>query len=219
MFAYSDCSMRVRTSAHHTDRIPTVRLSESEMKMKTIAPPVAELAQLHDHAAGLVKVIETIPALKGNDLPQIVNRVHMLGKLAELEARFTDKGRTSPSDQTLRQRVRLLADTEKAEHQAGWALRNMSNKGLADRASLLSMVKAGEFNKFTDAEIDDAVAELQGERRRRRREAKTAQAEAVKRKPEEQETEEELEVDIDVDDRDVTDLLSAHSKGIPHVVR
>jgi hypothetical protein len=49
--------------------------------MKTIVTPVAELlAQLHDHAAGVAKLIEAIPALKGDDLPQIVNRVHMLGR-------------------------------------------------------------------------------------------------------------------------------------------
>jgi hypothetical protein len=57
--------------------------------MKTIAPPVAGLlAQLHDHAVTSSKLIEAIPALKGDDLPQIVNRVHMLGKLKELEAEF-----------------------------------------------------------------------------------------------------------------------------------
>jgi hypothetical protein len=57
--------------------------------MKAIAAPAAELlAQLHDHAADLVKLIEAIPALKGDDLPQIINRVQMLGKLKQLEAAF-----------------------------------------------------------------------------------------------------------------------------------
>jgi hypothetical protein len=78
--------------------------------MKTIVAPVAELlAQLHDHAAGVTKLIEAIPALKGDDLPQIINRVHMLGKLKELEAEFA-AGKV-PSDEYLRNRVRLRART------------------------------------------------------------------------------------------------------------
>ena len=78
--------------------------------MKKIAAPVAELlAQLHDHAAGVVKFIEAIPALTNDDLPQIVNRVHMLGKLKELEAEFpVDK---VPSDAYLRDPRAAVAGT------------------------------------------------------------------------------------------------------------
>ena len=85
--------------------------------MKTIVAPVAELlAQLHDHAAGVAKLIEAIPALKGDDLPQIVNRVHMLGKLKELEAEFP--AGKAPSDEYLRSRVRLLQAHRQAHNYA-----------------------------------------------------------------------------------------------------
>lgn len=145
------------------------------MKMKTIATPVAELlAQLHDHAAGIVKLIEAIPALKGDDLPQIVNRVHMLGKLAELEARYTDHDRTPPNDAALRQRVRLLADARKAEDHAGWDLRTMSNRALAERATVLASIVDADVSNLTDAQIENAIGELQRERRERKRAAKQA---------------------------------------------
>jgi hypothetical protein len=79
---------RVSTSTHHTDQIFQNCAGQKEVTdMKAIVPPVAELlARLHDNAADVVKLIEAIPALKSDDLPQIVNRVHILGKLKELEA-------------------------------------------------------------------------------------------------------------------------------------
>jgi hypothetical protein len=43
---------------------------------------------------GLIQMLDQfaggIPALKGDDLPQIVNRVHMLGKLKEPETEFLE---------------------------------------------------------------------------------------------------------------------------------
>ena len=143
--------------------------------MKTIVAPVAELlAQLHDHAAGVAKLIEAIPALKGDDLPQIVNRVHMLGKLKELEAEFP--AGKEPSDEYLRNRVRLLQAHRQALHNdpQGYEFRGMSNKALATRVELLRKIESDQLDDWTDAEIDDAIAELQGERRRRKRDAKVA---------------------------------------------
>jgi hypothetical protein len=143
--------------------------------MKTIVAPVAELlAQLHDNAAGVAKLIEAIPALKGDDLPQIVNRVHMLGKLKELEAEFP-AGKV-PSDEYLRNRVRLLQAHRQAQDndRLDYEFRGMSNKALATRVELLRKIIADQLDDWTDVEIDNAVAELQGERRRRKRDAKAA---------------------------------------------
>jgi hypothetical protein len=145
--------------------------------MKTIAAPVTELlAQLHDSAADVVKLIEAIPALKGDDLPQIVNRVHMLGKLAELEKRFDSH---PPTDKWLRTRVRLLQSHLKAHDDArlGYEL-FISNKKLAARVELLRKIGADRLDAWTDCEIDDGIAQLQGERRRRKLNAKAAQVEA-----------------------------------------
>jgi hypothetical protein len=100
--------------------------------MKTIAPPFAELlAQLHDHGADVVKLIEAIPALKGDDLPQIVNRVQMLGKLKELEA--NSPAEKPPSDDHLRIRIRLLQADRQAQNNdcLDYEFRGMSNKALA----------------------------------------------------------------------------------------
>ena len=136
--------------------------------MRTIAAPVAELlAQLHDHAAGIVKLIEAIPALKGDDLPQIVNRVHMLGQLAELEKPFAGH---PPTDKWLRTRVRLLQAHREAQNhdRLNYQLRDMSNKQLSVRIELLRKIIAGRLDAWTDREIDDAVAELRAERRRRK---------------------------------------------------
>ena len=143
--------------------------------MKTIAPPVAELlAQLHDHAADVVKLIEAIPALKGDDLPQIVNRVQMLGKLKELEAKFPAE--KAPSDDHLRIRIRLLQAHRQAQNNdcLDYEFRGMSNKALATRVELLRKIVADQLDNWTEAEIDDAIAELRGERRRRKRDAKAA---------------------------------------------
>ena len=148
--------------------------------MKTIVAPVAELlAQLHDHAAGVAKLIEAIPALKGDDLPQIVNRVHMLGKLKELEAEFP-AGKV-PSDEYLRNRVRLLQAHRQAQDndRLDYEFRGMSNKALATRVELLRKIIADQLDDWTDVEIDNAVAELQGERRRRKRDAKAAEEAAA----------------------------------------
>ena len=146
--------------------------------MKTIATPVAELlAQLHDHAAGVTKLIEAIPAFRGDDLPQIVNRVHMLGKLKELEAEFpTDK---APAEAYLRTRVRLLQAHRQAQDddRLGYEFRHMSNKQLATRVELLRKIVADRLNDWTDVEIDNAIAELQRERRQRKRDAKVAEGE------------------------------------------
>jgi len=146
--------------------------------MKAIATPVAELlAQLHDHAAGVTKLIEAIPALKGDDLPQIINRMHMLSKLKELEAEFA-AGKV-PSDEYLRNRVRLLQAHRQAHDNGrlGYEFRGMSNKALATRVELLRKIIADQLDDWTDVEIDYAIAELQGERRRRKRDAKvTAEA-------------------------------------------
>jgi hypothetical protein len=143
--------------------------------MKTIVPPVAELlARLHDNAADVVKLIEAIPALKSDDLPQIVNRVHMLGKLKELEAEFP--ANKVPSDKDLRTRVRLLQAHRQANYDSdlGYEFRGMSNKALATRVELLRKIGADQLDIWTDAEIDNAVTKLQSERRRRRRDAKQA---------------------------------------------
>ena len=143
--------------------------------MKTIVAPVAELlAQLHDHATGVAKLIEAIPALKGDDLPQIVNRVHMLGKLKELEAVFP--AGKAPSDDYLRTRVRLLQAHRQAQDNdcLGYEFRGMSNKALATRVELLRKIIVEQLDDWTDAEIDDAITKLQGERRRRKRDAKAA---------------------------------------------
>jgi hypothetical protein len=141
--------------------------------MKTIVAPVAELlAQLHDHAAGVAKLIEAIPALKGDDLPQIVNRVHMLGKLKELEAEFP--AGKAPSDEYLRSRVRLLQAHQQAHNSLGYQFRGVSNRALATRVELLRKIIAEQLDGWTDVEIDNALAELQGERRRRKRDAKAA---------------------------------------------
>jgi hypothetical protein len=143
--------------------------------MKTIVAPVAELlAQLHDHAAGVAKLIEAIPALKGDDLPQIVNRVHLLGKLKELEAKFP-AGKV-PSDEYLRSRVRLLQAHRQAQDNdsLGYEFRDMSNRALATRVELLRKIIITQLDDWSDAEIDEAVAKLQGERRRRRHDAKAA---------------------------------------------
>ena len=179
------------------------------MKTKTIAAPVAELlAQLHDHAVGVVKLIEAIPALKGDDLPLIVNRVHMIGKLAEFEKPFNGH---PPTDEWLRTRVRLLQAYRRAQDD-GWLsyeFRAMSNRQLATRAELLRKIIADRINDWTDREIDDAIAELQGERRRRKRNAKVPQAEATKPSAqiEEYELEEVEEVEeIGTDFDEVTSL-------------
>jgi hypothetical protein len=143
--------------------------------MKTIAPPVAELlAQLHDHAAGVAKLIEAIPVLKGDDLPQIVNRVHMLGKLKELEAEFP-AGKV-PSDAYLRTRVRLLGEhRQAAKHDyLDYEIRGMSNKQLAVRVELLRKIIGGQLDDWTDVELDKAMAQLQSVRRQRNRDAKSA---------------------------------------------
>jgi hypothetical protein len=143
--------------------------------MKTIAAPVAELlAQLHDHAAGVAKLIEAIPALKGDDLPQIVNRVHMLGKLKELEAEF--QARKVRSDEYLRTRVRLLQAHRQAldNGRLDYEFWSMSNKALVTRVELLRKIAVDQIGDWTDVEVDNAIAKLQGERRRRRRDAADA---------------------------------------------
>jgi hypothetical protein len=142
--------------------------------MQTIAPPVAELlARLHDHAEDVVKLIKAIPALKSDDLPQIINRVHMLGKLKELEAEFP--ANKVPSDDYLRTRVRLLqAHRQHYNGGLGYEFQGMSNKALASRVELLRKIVADQLDSWTDAEIDNAVSELQSERRRRKRDAKQA---------------------------------------------
>jgi hypothetical protein len=146
--------------------------------MKTIAAPVAELlAQLHDSAAGVVKLIEAISALKGDDLSQIVNRVHMLGKLAELEQPFNGH---PPADKWLRTRVRLLQAHRQAQDDArlGYEVRHMSNKQLAKRVELLRNIAVDRLSDWTDVEVGEAIAELQRERRRRTCNAKPTQAES-----------------------------------------
>jgi hypothetical protein len=143
--------------------------------MKTIAPPIAELlARLHDSAADVAKLIEAIPALKSDDLAQIVNRVHMLGKLKELEAEFP--ANKVPSDDYLRTHVRLLQAHRQAQDndRLGWEFRGMSNKALATRVELLRKIITDQLDNWTDVEIDRAIAELQSERRRRKRDAKQA---------------------------------------------
>jgi hypothetical protein len=141
--------------------------------MKTIAPPIAELlARLHDSAADVAKLIEAIPALKSDDLPQIVNRMHLLGKLKELEAEFpTNKVR---SNDNLRTRVRLLQAHRQAFHNVDldYQFWGMSNKALATRVELLRKISADRLYNWTDTEIDDAVVTLQDERRRRKRDNK-----------------------------------------------
>jgi hypothetical protein len=155
------------------DQFLIVRWSESVTYMKTIATPVAELlAQLHDHAADVVKLIEAIPALKGDDLPQIVNRVHMLGKLKELEAEFP--ANRIPSDDYLRTRVRLLQAHRRANDNLGYGFRAVSNKALATSVELLRKIGADQLHNWTDIEIEDAIAKLQGERRQRKRNPKPA---------------------------------------------
>jgi hypothetical protein len=151
------------------------------MTMKVIAPPVAELlARLHDSAADVAKFIEAIPALKSDDLPQIVNRMHMLGQLKKLEAEFP--ANKVPSDNYLRARVQLLRAHEQAldDTRLPYTFQLMSNKQLATRVELLRKVGANRLNDWTDLEVDEAIAELQCERRQRKRNAKTAQAEAAK---------------------------------------
>jgi hypothetical protein len=158
--------------------------------MKAIAAPAAELlAQLHDHAADLVKLIEAIPALKGDDLPQIINRVQMLGKLKQLEAAFP--AHKPPSDHYLRSRVRLLQALRQVRDNdcLGYEIRSMSNKALATRVELLRKIVANQLNDWTDVEVDEAVAELQREHRKRKRNAKAAQAEAAKPSAPEEEDE------------------------------
>jgi hypothetical protein len=192
---------RASTSATVPTKFLTVRRSESNLKMKTIAAPVAELlAQLHDHAAGVVKLIETIPALRGDDLPQIINRVHMLGKLKELEAEFP--ANKIPSDDYLRTRVRLLKTHHEAQDddRLGYEFRHMSNKQLATRVELLRKIVADRLNDWTDLEVDEAIAELQRERRQRKHGAKALQPEAAK--PSAQK-EEKIEKDELVEDEDI----------------
>jgi hypothetical protein len=146
--------------------------------MKAIAPPVAELlAQLHGAAAAVVKLIEAIPAFKGDDLPQIVNRVHMLGKLAELEKPFDGH---APTDRWLRTRVRLLQAYRQTQDRVGYELRSMSNKALATRVELIREIDANRLCGWTVIELDDAIGKLQREMRQRKRNAKAAQAEAAK---------------------------------------
>jgi hypothetical protein len=70
--------------------------------------------RLHDSAVDVAKLIEAIPALKSDDLPPIVNRVHMLGKLKEPEAELP--ARKAPSDDYLRTRVRLLQAHRQAQN-------------------------------------------------------------------------------------------------------
>jgi hypothetical protein len=174
--------------------------------MKTIAAPVAELlAQLHDHAAGVAKLIEAIPALKGDDLPQIVNRVHMLGKLKELEAEFA-AGKV-PSDEYLRTRVRLLQAHRQAQENGrlGYEYRGMSNRALATRVELLRKIVIDQLDDWTDAEIDDAIAELQGERRRRKRDAKAAVEAAA--------DSDDVEIDAEIDVDDVIVRPMTHRNG------
>jgi hypothetical protein len=147
--------------------------------MKTIAAPVAELlAQLHDHAAGVVELIEAITALVRDDLPRIVNRVHMLGKLAALEKPFDGH---PPADKWLRTRVRLLQELRQAQDDVrlGYEFRSMANKALGTRVELLRKIAADQLSDWTNAEVDEGIAELQRERRRRTRNAKAAQAEAA----------------------------------------
>ena len=183
--------------------------------MKAIAAPVGQLlARLHDSAADVAKFIEAIPALKSDDLPQIVNRVHMLGQLKELEAEFP--ANKVPSDDYLRTRIRLLKAHQQALDDARfrYEFQHMSNKRLATRVELLRKIVANRLNDWTDLEIDEAIAELQRERRQRKRNAKTALAEAIKpsvqeeqkiEEHEEAEEYEEVEVeDIGIDFDDVT---------------
>jgi hypothetical protein len=164
--------------------------------MKPIAAPVAELlAQLHDHAAGVVKLIEAIPALRTDDLPHIVNRVHMLGKLKQLEAEFpTGK---IPSDNYLRTRVQLLKAHGQALDELPYSFQLMSNKQLATRVELLRKIVVNRLNDWTDLEIDEAIAELQGERRQRKRNAKAAKesAQVEEKIEEDEEIEEVVEVE------------------------
>jgi hypothetical protein len=174
------------------------------------------LAQLHDHATGVAKLIEAIPALKGDDLPQIVNRVHMLGKLKELEAEFP-AGKVL-SDEYLRTRVRLLQAHRQAHDndRLGYEFRGMSNKALATRVELLRKIVADELDDWTDVEVDKAIAELQRERRRRKHDAKAAQTEAA-----EPGMEEEIGIEEEdaLDARDLGDRPSARGNGPLHLVR
>jgi hypothetical protein len=177
--------------------------------MKVIAPPVAELlARLHDSAADVAKFIEAIPALKSDDLQQIVNRVHMLGQLKKLEAEFP--ANKVPSDNYLRVRVQLLRAHEQAldDTRLPYTFQLMSNKQLATRVELLRKVGANRLHDWTNLEVDEAIAELQRERRQRKRNAKAAQAEAAKPSAQEEEKIEEYEEveeeDIGIDFDDVT---------------
>lgn len=198
---------RASTRAHRADKSTRGRWSEKYLNMKTIATPVAELlAQLHDHAAGVAKLIEAIPALKGDDLPQIVNRVHMLGKLAELEKPFDGR---PPADKWLRTRVRLLQAHRQAQDDdfLSYEFQHLSNKRLATRVELLRKIAADRLNGWTNDELDEAIAELQRERRRRKSNAMAARAKTAKPSAKEQDKEIEAldeEDDIETDFEDVT---------------
>ena len=101
-------------------------------------------------------------------------------------------------------RVRLLqAHRQAQDHDRlmSYQFRDMSNKQLAVRVELVRKIVADRLDAWTDGEIDDAIAELQGEHRRRKRNAKTAQAEAAKPSAEEKE---EIEQDVEEEDMELT---------------
>ena len=72
--------------------------------------------------------------------------------------------------------MRLLQTHRQAQDndRLGYEFRGMSNKALATRVELLRKIIIDQLDDWTDAQIDDAIAELQGERRRRKRDAKAA---------------------------------------------
>jgi hypothetical protein len=106
--------------------------------------------------------------------------------------------------------VRLLQAHQQAQDDArlGYEFRGISNRQLATRVELFRKIVADRLDGWTDREIDDAVAKLQGERRRRKRNAKAPQAEAAEpsAQPEEKigEDENAMELKKRIDFNDVT---------------
>ena len=129
------------------------------------------LSQLHDRAADVVKLIDSIPLLRGNDLPEILARTAALTELKNLEAEYTEAEKPIPTNDFLKARVRLLRAASNAGKPIG-----VTTDG--PTASLLRALTFSTGSRRQDRSTTSAVPmsitiqELQAIRRRRRAEAK-----------------------------------------------
>ena len=131
------------------------------------------LSQLHDRAADVVKLIDSIPLLRGNDLPEILARTAALTELKNLEAEYTEAEKPIPTNDFLKARVRLLRAASNAEKETDWRYHGWTNRQLATRIDILDRLKkARSLDDIGSADVDQLIQELQAICRRRRAEAK-----------------------------------------------